>query len=64
MRYLLAFCKIDRFRLYGMHDTRIIAVDDPVAWASVSVSYAGDCCYATYAFTRWRHIDAAITASL
>jgi len=46
-----------------MHAVRAdIAVNDPVAWASVnlSVCHAGD---SSYSFARWRH-DAAVTTLL
>jgi len=46
-----------------MRQMRTIAIDDPVAWASVSLSvcHAGDC---SYSFARWRHLDATITTLL
>jgi len=45
-----------------MHEMRTIAIDDPLTWASVSLSvcHRGDC---SYSFGRWRHFDAAITVA-
>jgi len=39
------FCYCDMIRLHRMHDIQTIAIDDPVAWASVSLSvcHVGDC---------------------
>jgi len=45
-----------------MHDMQTVAIDDPVAWASVSLSHAsGEC---SYSFARWRQFDAAVTPLL
>jgi len=55
--------KVSTYRIHispalNMHETRTIAVDDPVAWCVCqSVCHAVNC---SYSFSRWRHFDAAI----
>jgi len=46
-------------RLQWMREMQAIVIDDPVAWAPVSLSlcHAGDF---YYSFARWRHFDLAI----
>jgi len=43
------------FRPHRIHELRTIAIDVPVAFASVRLSYS---------FARWRHFDAAATTLL
>jgi len=47
-----------------MHEIRSIAIDDPVARASVSLCHAATVLNLRYSFARWRRFDAVITALL
>jgi len=43
-----------------MHDMRTIAIDNPVAWAYVTLTVSLSVCHDYfYSFTRWRYFDAA-----